>query len=56
MTRLALRWIATHLLAKSAAIRSSACGAQLGQSRPLGSVNCEESIYPPTAVSTLHRL
>lgn len=38
MARLALRWIATHLLPNSAAIRSSACGAQLGQSRPRGHI------------------
>jgi len=36
MTRLARRWVTTHLLANSAAIHSSACGAQLGQPRPLG--------------------
>jgi len=34
MTRLALRWIATRLLPNSAAIRSSAFGAQLGQVAP----------------------
>jgi hypothetical protein len=46
MTRPALRWIATRLLANSAAIRSSACDAQLGLTRPRGHVNCGSAISP----------
>lgn len=40
LTRLARRWIATQLLANSAAIRSSSCDAQLGQPRPCSHVCC----------------
>ncbi len=44
MTRLARRWITTHLLTNSSAIRSSACGAQLDQARPGGHVDSESDI------------
>jgi hypothetical protein len=56
MTRLALRWITTHLLTNSAAIRLSACGAQLGQSRPLGHVNRKSAIYAPNGGVLSNRL
>jgi hypothetical protein len=56
MTRLARRWIATHLLTNSAAIRSSACGAQLGQARPLGHGNCKPTTYPPNGPMIIHRM
>jgi hypothetical protein len=56
MTRLALRWITAHLLTNSAAIRSSACGTQLGQSRPLRHVNRESAIYAPNGGIPSNRL
>jgi len=43
MTLPARRWVTTHLLTNSAAIRSSACGAQLGRARPLGHVDRRRS-------------
>jgi len=46
MTRLALRWIATRLLANSAAIRSLPFGAQLGQVAPPRARKSKPSAYP----------